>query len=326
MSVPVIPKSCLLVIPRHFYSFEKLIKGTLEKKGYEVIVSNDEYPSDNFGKILGKLHIPVLLPITERVVYRDYLENKHYDLILIFKGRGIGRSLIQKMMNSATRVIGYNWDSFKYNKAPLRWYKYSTKYCTFDYRDAENFNLPLVELFSSINPDNIENAERNVQYEISAIIRNHSGRLRYLDKSLNILNKKNVFIYIYEQNIFFMLINFFRNPFLYLKYKNNIFFKPLSYRDYVDVLNKSEFTIDYAHPDQSGLTMRCFEALSTGTKIITNNPFINKFDHFNESNSVLFIENETTPQELKDSYESCKGKPTLLENRTISDFIGELIA
>lgn len=272
---------------------------------------------------MGKLHIPVLLPITEHIICRDYLNNKKYDLILIFKGRGISKSLIQKMVNSATRVIGYNWDSFKYNKAPLRWYQYATKYYTFDYRDAEKYSLPIVELFSSIKSENIE---KNIEYDVSAIIRNHSGRLKYLDKALNILNKKNIFIYIYEQNMFFFIINFLRNPLLYLKYKDKISFTSLNYNTYVDVLRKSLFTLDYAHPDQSGITMRCFEAVSIGTKLITNNPYSNQCGYFNDSNSILFIEDETTPRELNESYESCKSKPTQQAIRTISDFIDELIA
>jgi hypothetical protein len=323
MSSPDASKTCLLVIPRHFYSFEKMIRETLESKAYKVVVCNDEYPSGNFGKIMGKLHIPLLLPITEHVICRDYLNNKKYDLILIFKGRGISKSLIQKMVNSATRVIGYNWDSFKYNKAPLRWYQYATKYYTFDYRDAEKYSLPIVELFSSINT---HNTEKEIEYDISAIIRNHSGRLKYLDDILNILDKEKIYTYIYEQNFFFFLMNFFRNPFLYIKYKNRISFKPLGYSDYVDIMRKSNFTIDYAHPYQSGITMRCFEAISVNTKIITNNVFLTKSRYFKDANPIICVENKVNSRELNEAYASCQNTPSTPMTRTISDFIDELIA
>ena len=143
-------KKCLLIIPRHFYSFEGQFKENLEERGYQVTVSNDEYPSNNFGKILGKLNIPILRPLTERKISRHYLNGVVYDIVLIFKGRGINASLIKKIARSSKKIVGYNWDSFKYNKVPLEWYKYTTNYYTFDYRDATKYNIPVVELFSSI--------------------------------------------------------------------------------------------------------------------------------------------------------------------------------
>jgi len=312
---------CFLIIPRHFYSFEKQFKENLEGRGYEVTVSNDEYPSNNFGKILGKLNIPILLPWTEWKISKNYLSGRYYDLVLIFKGRGISASLIKKITLSSKKVVGYNWDSFKYNKAPLKWYKYATNYYTFDYRDADKYNIPVVELFSSIKEQN-NNVRKDIV--VSAIFRNHSGRLQYLDKILNILKEPNPYIFIYEQNIFFFIKNFLKNPLRYLKYKRYISFKSLTYNEYINILEKSKITIDYAHPDQSGLTMRCFEALSTNTKIITNNDYVTRSNYFNLSNAKVFKENEKN-QRVLEGLRNFANTTNSHASRSLNDFMDDLL-
>jgi hypothetical protein len=291
-------------------------------KGFKVTVANDEYPEGTIGKILGKLHVPILMPLTEYVISKKYLKNKKYDLILIIKGRGIGKVLMQKLRGCSNRVIGFTWDSFRYNKAPLRWYRYATKFYTFDYRDADNFKIPVVELFSSL-PSQKE--EKKIEHNISAIFRNHSGRLKYLDKVLGILDPPRKFIYIYEQNIFFFLINFFSHPFLYFKYLNFIHIKPLQYDIYFQKLEASKFTLDYAHPSQSGITIRSFEALSKKTMIISNNPYMQRSAFFNNSNTIYFSENDN-PEKLLSSYDLLKSSNPEFKIRSISDFIDDLIS
>jgi hypothetical protein len=270
---------------------------------------------------MGKLHIPLLLPITKHVISNNFLKKKKYELVLIIKGRGMSVSLINELKTVSPKVIGYNFDSFSYNSAPLKWYKYTNKYFTFDYRDAEKYTLPIVELFSSVS-DKINRKQK--EYELSAILRNHSERLNYTNSVLNIINPKKFFIYIYEKNIFTFLINFINSPILYLKYMKHIKFKPLSYEDYIDVLNKSTFTIDFAHPKQSGITIRCFEALSTQTKIITNNLFVKKNKHFNNQNTIIYS-SKNNKKNLKTQYTSMFNNKIKKYKRTIYDFIKDLV-
>jgi hypothetical protein len=316
-------KTCLLIIPRHFYSFEKLFTTNLESRGYTVTVSNDEYPSNTFGKLLGKLNIPLILPITDKALSRDFLEGRHYDIALIFKGRGIGKSLIKKISRSANKVVGYNWDSFDFNKAPLKWLQYVTNYYTFDYRDADKYSLPVVELFSSLKLEG-QGGELSKDIPLSAIFRNHSSRLAYLDKILSILGEDGARIFVYEQNIFFFLLNFIKNPLLYFKYRKYISFNSLNYDDYIDIIQRSEYTVDYAHPAQSGLTMRSFESLSTHTKIITNNKYIERSKYFSHSNAILFPE-DGDPARLKAGIQASVGHLVNPEVRTLDDFMDDLL-
>ena len=263
------PPTCLLVIPRHFYSFERHIREGLEAKGYQVTVINDEFPEGMAGKILGKLQIPYIFTATWNTFHSQVLDGRRFDLVLIFKGRGMSVRLIEALRAVAGRVVAYNWDSFQLNRSPLRWYKAASRYFTFDYRDAERWQLPVVELFSAAKT---VLDDKQVQYEVSSIVRNHSGRLHYIDQVLRVLQPSTQYIAIFELNVFTFVFNFLRSPQLYLKYWGNISFKPVPYAEYSRVMAASAFTIDYAHDTQTGITMRCFEAVNSKTKIITNNP------------------------------------------------------
>ncbi len=315
-------KKCLLVIPRAFYSFELFFGNTLRELGYEVVVANDECPANVVGKIMGKLRIP-LLPIITRMVFPGrFLKNRKYDLILIFKGRGMSPALIQKMFSAASKVIAYNWDSFIINRAPLRWYKYTTRFCTFDFDDGEKYGIPILELFSSL-PAEVNENTRN--YFIVAIIKNHSERLQYLDKVLKQCGDKQNYIYIYESHLLSFVKSFFRNPKLYLKYRRHIYYKALPYAKYLEFMKSAEFVLDYATPDQSGITIRCYEALSTHTRIISNNKNIQKSKYFNSTNSILFqIDDE--PSVLLGALSDCLAQSPTYSSRTIKDFLNELIA
>lgn len=314
-------KTCLLIIPRLFYSYSEYIKKALILYDYDVTVTNDEYPANNIGKIMGKLRIPLLQYLTSKTIKRQFLKGKSYDLVLIFKGRGISAELIKQLKKVCPKVIGYSFDSFDYHMAPLKWFKHLSKFYTFDYRDGEEHGIPVIELFSSL-PKN--QSPRICNYEVSAIVRNHSDRLRYIDSVLSILYVKRKFIYIYEQNIFTFLRNFIKSPILYIKYRKHISFKSLSYDDYTRVMQESNFTIDFAHPIQSGITIRCFEALSSGTKIITNNSFVSKYKHFNETNTIIYS-HTSDPEILRAKFAIMeKQKPDEFD-RTINNFIEDLL-
>ena len=234
----------------------------------------------------------------------------------------MGRSLIDAMRAANSRVVGYNFDSFAYNPSPLRWYRHVDKYRTFDYADADKHALPIVELFSSLP---VDDEPKQIAYDLSAILRNHSNRLKYLDEVLELLPPGRSFVYIFEQNAVYFLFNFLKNPLLYAKYWKHIHFKALPYKDYVAVLKTSDFTLDYAHPKQSGITVRCFEALSAQTKIITNNGFVKRNALFNDANTIVF-NRDTGPDGVDERYRALKRSSVPKHHRTVATFMEDLLA
>ncbi|MEB2776068.1 hypothetical protein SYJ56_12165 [Algoriphagus sp. D3-2-R+10] len=314
-------KKCLLISPQSFYFYSEYLSKTLASYDYDVVVSNDEYPDNTLGKIMGKLKIPLLRTITEKKIIKNFVDGNSYDLVLIIKGRGISPSLLKALKHVSTKVIGYSFDSFNYYDAPLKWLRHVDKFYTFDYRDGDKHDIPIIELFSSM-PEN--NTRKVSSYKLSAIVRNHSDRLEYINKVLSNLEVENKFVFIYEQNVITFLQNFVKSPILYFKFWKHISFKPLPYSEYIRVLNESDFTIDFAHPAQSGITIRCFEALSSQTKIITNNPFVRRNNYFTDSNVILF-EKDSDSTTLKEEFKKIESNVPEKHNRTINNFIEDLI-
>lgn len=269
MNVTGSGKSCLLIIPLSFYSFGNTLKKCLEEDGYEVKLENDEFPASLYGKVLGKVGaLRILRYLTLNEYRRRYNGNEKFDLVLIVKGRGVSTGLVDFLRTFATRVVAYNFDSFRFNPSPLDWLASVDRYCTFDIKDARDYGLPLVHLFSAL-PERLSVREKC--YDISVLMKNHSQRLAYADAVLSAIPSTSRFVYIYEPNFISFVIGFLKYPRLYVKYRRHIHFKSLSYGDFLTALAQSRVTIDYAHPSQTGITIRCFEALSVGVSIVTNN-------------------------------------------------------
>ncbi len=317
-------QTCLLILPRGFYSFAQTLARGLKELGFETIIANDEYPENLFGKIISKLGLPLSHRITRRVLVAQVLEGHRYDLILLIKGRGLDAETARLLNERARTVVGYHFDSFRFDRGPARWCHSIPRVCTFDYRDAQEEGLALVELFTSMPP--VDPLPQR-SYRVSAIMRNHSERLTYLDRVLRALEgwgSGEVFIHIFEANTLTFLANFARHPMLYLKYRKFISRQALPYDRYVDVLKRSACTIDYAHPRQTGITIRCFEALSAGTRIITNNPSVLKSPHFDGDNAIVFTP-DTPASALRQHLQALPLAQPAPRRRTVLDFLRELI-
>jgi hypothetical protein len=316
---------CLLILPRGFYGFAGVLKRALEAQGYATTIANDEYPENIFGKIISKLGLPLSHRITRRVLSDRVLRGRSYELILVIKGRGLDACTAALLRQHGRVVVGYHFDAFGFDRGPLRWRSQLEWVYTFDYHDAQSEGLPLVELFTSLPPAPSKPARH---YSVSAVMRNHSQRLAYLDKVLRALDDAGVqgerFIHIMEAHFFSFLSNFLRHPLLYWKYRRHISRQALPYDDYVNVIADSELTIDYAHPRQTGITIRCFEALSAGTRIITNNASVRLSPWFDPEHAIVLAQGDPA-RFLSDQLAALPPGPPQARRRSVDTFLHELI-
>lgn len=314
------PKRCLLITPLTFYSFHKSIAAELEKRGYQVELVNEEYPANALGKILGKTGgLKLLRVLTLRGLKRRI--SGRYDLVLIIKGRGLGKNSIRFLRKISDRIVGYNVDSFLFNPSPLDWYSDVDRYATFDIRDAQKYSIPLTHLYSATLPEYVSN-ER--PFDLSVIMRLHSQRLAYLDRVLAALPCISQYIFLYESSYITLILGFLKTPRLYAKYWRYISFSPLSYEQAMKALGQSRMTLDYAHPLQSGITVRCFEAQSLGVRLITNNQQVQDSGTFDRESVVSFPIDGNT-KKLKEEFEKAMSNKISGRIRTLSNFLDELI-
>lgn len=316
-------KRCLLIMPLSFYSMGNQIISGLNECGYDVRICNDRYPDNLFTKVLWKIGITkTLYRKTYNHITRHFLQDERYDICIIMKGYGIDKKLIDEIYKKCSCIVGYNFDSFAFHPLSLSWYRLVDNFYTFDYHDAKSYDVKIIELFSAI-----EKQEKNVErvYDISVIQKIHSERLSYTNKILHLFQPANSYVYLHESNYVTMALNFIRHPFTYIKLRRYIHLKTLSYDQYVDVLYKSKYTLDFAHPKQSGITMRCFEAVSCGTKIITNNRNIFKSGYFNQENTIVCDNSSVVDNEIIEKYKQMLPSDVIPRRRNIIDFVKEII-
>ena len=120
------------------------------------------------------------------------------------------------------------------------------------------------------------------------------------------------------------MFNLLRHPILYWKYRRHIYSRPVSYSDYVAVIADSDFTIDYSHPRQTGITIRCFEALSAGTRIITNNFSVRRSACFS-ADHVIFLSPGEDASVLASQLAFLPSGPPSAVYRGVDAFLNELI-
>lgn len=316
-------KKCLLIMPLNFYSMASQMQAALKKCGYETTLCNDRYPDNLLTQVLWKAGVTkILYQSTFRHIKKYFLyDGVKYDICIIIKGYGISKILINEIRKRCSYIVGYNFDSFAFHPLSLAWYKHVDKFYTFDYADARKYNLDIVELYSAI-PD-INRQTINRKYDISVIQKIHSDRLPYISNVLSILRPSHAFVYLYESNVVTMLLNVLKHPIEYLKLHRFIHFKTLAYSDYVEILSNSAITLDFAHPKQSGITMRCFEAEGCGCKIITNNSETIK--RFTPNSVLIYRGKKESKETFVANYKRLLNSSIAMKRRTIMDFVNDLI-
>lgn len=314
-------KRCLLIGPLGFYSFHNQLADGLARRGYRTELLNDEFPESILGRLLGTLALPIIRWSTLRGLRKRLANQDPYDLIVIVKGRGLGRAALAYLRTRARRIVGYNFDSFRYNPSPLDWHDLTDRYATFDIRDAANYGLSLVHLFSAVAAS--PRAER--RYDLSIIQRVHSDRIYVTDQLLKALpSDASVFVFLYESNPMTFLLGVLRHPVLYSRLWRHISFRPLSHGQAMEALSLSRVTFDYAHPRQSGITIRCFEAQSLGVAVLTNNSLAVDSGIFGPG-SIAQLPAEASPEDfaaLVSQLAQCAPQP---RTRTLDVFLDELL-
>lgn len=314
-------RRCLMIAPLTFYTFHERLRAVLEVRGYDVELMNEEYPSNNFGKILARAFLPVVRATTLAAIRRHFERNPRYDLVLIVKGRGMSREAIKLLKAHSGRVVAYTWDSFDYSPSPLDWKDEADRFATFDIIDSEKHRIPLVHLFTGATS---QRQSEHPAYDLSIVMRIHSQRLQYVERALRALKGHRVFVFLYTGSLFTYLPHVLRAPLAAFRLRRHISRRALRYDQAMDAIANSKATLDYAHPLQSGITVRCFEALSMGVPVITNNPHVARSGVFNEGDVVTFPL-DGDPGRLPTIIADFGRHETRKTVRTMDEFIADLL-
>ncbi len=296
-------KECVLVNKRillisvKFFNYECLIKKQLEEMG-GIVDLFDERPSNSF---FSKAIIRIKKDVYARKIntyFREIIEQikyHKYHYFLLIKGEATPQFFINflKKNNAGIKLIFYTYDSFKNNSNGLAILdNFDYKY-TFDSDDAIKYNIGFRPLFFANDYKELYTIKDETLYDLAFIGTAHSDRylIAEMVKNWCIQRKLRMFTFYYSPSkILFRTKKLIDKSFKNFDY-NKISFDSLSHKKIIDIYRHSKVILDINHPGQRGLTMRTFEALGAGKKLITTNSSIIFYPFYSNEN-ILVIDRD----------------------------------
>ncbi len=280
----------LLICPR-FFGYEERICSKLLELEYDVDLIIDT-PSDK-GVIKGLIRL--FRPLFRGYITRSLsekikeVENQNYSKIIIVKGEYVTEEILRyiKCRFSGAELIYYNWDSIKNSPYSLSLIEQVSRAYTFDSFDSEcHKKLQLLPLFY-VDEYRQEVIVDDLKYDVCFVGTARKGRFSCIEKISSLQEELSLCFYVYVQS----RIKHYINILMIEKYskfdKRYINFSPITAVKIKEIFDSSKAVLDIQHPSQSGLTMRTFECLASGKKLITTNENIKYYDFYNEEN--IFI-------------------------------------
>lgn len=299
----------ILLISVKFFNYEVLIKKELEKMGATVALY-DERPSNSF---FSKAIIRIKKEVYKTKITSYYqkimkeLEGKSFDYFLLIKGEVVPVFFIDflREKNPSIKLIYYTYDSFKNNKNGLDIMNLFDAKFTFDSNDAIQYNMGFRPLFFATDySDLYMKNEENFKYDLAFIGTAHSDRYIIAENANNWCNKnglKMFTFYFSPSKLLFKIKKLTEKSFKNFDPKK-ISYNSLSHKNIITIYKDSKAILDINHPGQNGLTMRTFETLGAGRKLITTNEKVKNYPFYNENN--IWIIDRDNPQYGKTFFET----------------------
>jgi len=280
------------------FNLEVEIKKKLEELGAEVTYFDERPSNNNFTKGIIRLN-RMLIKNRINNYYHKILKNSlniFYDYLFVNRGEIVPEFFLENFKKNQTncKLIFYTWDSILNQSHPLKIMHYFDRKFTFDSDDAIKYNINFRPLFFLNAYENIKNFQTaNLKYNLLFLGTAHSDRYKISKNVVDYCNRNSLtsFCYYYMQGkLIYLFKKIFDPSFKEFDFKK-ISFKSLSLNQILKLYQESDVILDINHPNQKGLTMRTFEAIGSGKKIITSNPEIKKYCFYNSKN-ILVIERD----------------------------------
>lgn len=289
----------ILFISANFFGYEKEISQRLRQLG-SVVDFYNERPSDS---LLSKGIIRVngrLLKNKINAYYQKILEEtktKNYDYFLLIKGEAIPFFFLEQFRayHSKTKMIYYSYDAVLEYPKFLKLFPYFDENFTFEPQDALHYKLHFRPLFFL---DSYQNSElkTEVKYDLAFIGSAHTDRYVIGEEIHHICQRnklKTYFYYFAPSKHTFLLKKLFDKNLKKFDLKK-LSFKKLDHVEIAQIYAASHAVLDLNKPFQAGLTMRTFESLAAGKKLITTNADVKNYPFYNRENILIIDRSNIT--------------------------------
>ena len=272
----------LLVVPE-FYTYHNELLNAFNKISQQVVFYSEMKQtilyrlscrlSHSLKKKLENKHIERLLNLSK---------NDRYDAVFIVRGARLTPEILSTLKENIPNVpfYLYQWDSYRQNDyRPI--ISFFDSVSTFDSKDSDELNLRYEPLFYTDTFKNIKKINEKKSYDLVFYGAYHSDRLIVIKHFEKLFSEAGLVfknhLYIKKLPLFF---RFLKGE---IKFDDLRFFKTYSVSANEIALNyaKTKAVLDIELSIQSGLSIRTFEVLGSGAKLITTNANIVKEKFYN---------------------------------------------
>lgn len=289
-------KRVLLIAPR-FFGYDLAVRAELQRRGAEVILVSDR-PFDSPLLKAATTHARGLMMPLAYASYRRVLQefvSAPFDLVLVIVGQTVGPRLLRELKRHSpqARFVLYLWDSLENRKSTIGNFGFFDSVLSFDRDDCTRHGLRYRPLFfrDLSTPTSLPGMQRDVSgfpFSLSFIGTIHSDRYSVVSAVSRALPESVRFYrYLYLQAPWVYHAQRLLHPAMRTAQRDEFSFRPLSATDVAIVFRDSFAVLDIEHPRQRGLTMRTFETIGAGKKLVTTNSSVRGHDFYDERNIVL---------------------------------------
>lgn len=283
----------ILYLNHDFFIYDRAIAEELRKRGYEVLFRKFVRQAGFLDRRLCKKHgITAGQYAAGRrqasILSELWKEKKHVDAVLVTSGQAMTEDTLKQLhqMYPQAKFIWNLWDSISQIDNFKLLQKYFDILISFDKIEAERYGF----LYSPDFYVKEASAERK-NYDYCFVATYTEYRNSVLQDMLSRAGGKHSFIYWKEtpNNRWLPTVRRFFSGEEKKLAERNIYYKALEYDTMLEIFAESRCIIDIAHPGQTGLSMRPFEAMAVKSKLLTTNQMIGRYDFYSTDN--IFIAN-----------------------------------
>lgn len=323
MNQPDLVNKTILYIGPTSFNYDQHLVEKLKEFGAQVDFFQIDITSIYF-RAIKKFGLPGIDSYTNNF-YNKMLLEKNYDYVLVRYGHQFNEELLRKLRsaNPKARFINFHWDSITPLYNYLHIIPYFDKVFSFDVKDCITF--PEINYLPLFYLDCYGEFRKNVSRKLIDYDLLFIGAWRNLERYHLIklteehCRQHGLRFYFYLHFSLMAQMDSIRRDWIIAKQSRC---KTLSEKEILNLFARTDTIIDFPSSYQSGLTIRTFEALGAGKKLITTNRNILKEPFYNpEYISVINVNN------FKLDVDFIKNKPVSSIEESIGNYsIGNYIS
>ncbi len=283
----------ILFLSVSFFKYERAIAKRLTEMGNEVDFYDERPSNSNLSKGIIRLNKRLYhLKINKYYnLILNEIKHKKYDYFLLIKGEAIPAFFLEKIKenNPKMEMIYYNFDPLTEYPNLISNLKYFDKKFTFEYNDSVKYNLNFRPLFYLDEYENLSQNQSLPEYDIVFIGSAHTDRYIVGEKIKAIADqlKLRSYFYYYAMGRFTFRLKKIIDKNLKQFDIDKVSFDKLNHEQIIDFYKKTKSVLDINKPFQNGLTIRTFEVLASGRKLITTNFDIKNYPFYTPDNILV---------------------------------------